>query len=178
MIQFFKKFLNLNNKIFIYALMCNNLNVKTASKMRKLLIFLKNYENCFDLKIAETFFEHENEDHVIDFLSNAKSSYKSLYILFKTKFKILKNYLLKNLILNRIRKFMNRANASMFFVFKKNNNFRLCVNYKKLNIFIIKNKCLFSLIDETLNRLINVIYFIKLNLKNAYHRIKIYKNDE
>ena len=82
--------------------MCNNLNVKIASKMRKLFTFLKNYKNCFDLKNAKTFFEHENEDHVINLLSSAKSSYKSFYIFFKIKFEILRNYLLKNLILNYI----------------------------------------------------------------------------
>ena len=73
---------------------------------------------------------------------------------------------------------MSRASASMFFVFKKNNNFRLCVDYKKLNVLIIKNKCSLSLIDETLNCFVNAAYFIKLDLKNAYHRIKIRKNDE
>ena len=82
--------------------MCSNLNVKIASKMRKLFTFLKSYENCFDFKNAEIFLEHENEDYIIDFLSSAKSSYKSFYIFFKTKFEILKNYLLKNLILNCI----------------------------------------------------------------------------
>ena len=102
MIQFFKNFFNFNNKIFVYALMCNSLNVEIASKMRKLFTFLKNYKNCFDFKNAKTFFEHENENHIIDFLSSAKSSYESFYIFFETKFKILKNCLLKNLILNCI----------------------------------------------------------------------------
>ena len=154
------------------------MNVETTSKMRKLFTLLKNYKNCFDFKNAETFFKHENENHVIDLLSSAKLSYESFYIFFETKFKILKNYLLENLILNCIREFTNRANTSMFFVFKKNNNFRLCVNYKRLNVLIIKNKCSLFLIDETLNHLMNVVYFIKLDLKNAYHRIKIRKNDE
>ena len=63
--------------------MCNNLNVEFALKMRKLFTFLKNYKNCFDFKNAETFFKHEDEEHVIDFLSNAKSLYKSLYIFLK-----------------------------------------------------------------------------------------------
>ena len=158
--------------------MCNSLNVKAALKMRKLLTFLKNYENCFDFKNAETLLEHENKYYIINLLSNTKLLYESLYIFFKIKFEILRNYLLKNLILNCIREFTNRANASIFFVFKKNNNFCLCINYKELNVFIIKNKCSFSLIDKTLNRLINVVYFIKLDFKNAYHQIKIHKNDE
>ena len=178
MIQFFKDFFTFNDKIFVYALMYNSLNVKFALKMRKLFTFLKSYKNCLDFKNAKTFFKNENENYVIDFLSSAKSSYESFYIFFKIKFKVLKNYLLKNLILNYIQKFINRASASMFFILKKNNNFYFCVNYKELNAFIIKNKCLFFLIDETLNRLISAIYFIKLNFKNAYYRIKIRKNNE
>ena len=169
MIQFFEKFFNFNDKIFIYALICNNLNVEAASKMRKLFTFLKNYKNCFNFKIAETLFEHENKNHVINFLSNAKSLYESLYIFFETKLEILKNYLLKNLILSCIRKFINRANTLMFFIFKKNNNLRFYINYERLNAFIIKNKCLLFSIDETLNCLINVVYLIKLNFKNAYY---------
>ena len=109
---------------------------------------------------------------------DAKSLYESFYIFSETEFDVLKDYLLKNLILNCIREFTSRANASMFFVFKKNNNFRLCVDYKELNALIIKNKCLFLLIDETLNRFMNAAYFIKLDFKNVYHRIKIHKSDE
>ena len=52
--------------------MYNILNIEIALKMRKLFTFSKNYKNYFDFKNVETFFEHENENHVIDFLSSAK----------------------------------------------------------------------------------------------------------
>ena len=99
--------------------MYNSLNIEIAPKMRKLFTFLKNYENCFDFKNAKTFSEHKNENYIINFLSSAESLYESLYIFFETKFEILRNYLLENLILNYIRKFTSCANTSMFFVFKK-----------------------------------------------------------
>ena len=137
--------------------------------MRKLFKFLKNYKNCFDSKNAKTFFKHEDKDHVMNLIFDAKPLYKSVYTFSEIEFNVLKNYLLKNLILNRIRKFTNRANASRFFVLKKNDNLRLCVDYKELNALIIENKYLFSLIDETLNRFVNAAYFIKLDFKNAYH---------
>ena len=57
----------------------------------------------------------------------------------------------------------------MLFVFKKNDSFRFCVDYKELNALIIKNKCSLSLINETLNRFVSAAYFIKLDFKNAYH---------
>ena len=164
--------------MFVYILICITFDVEITLEMRKLFEFLKIYENCFDFKNAKIFFKHENENHVIDLMLDAKPSYKSLYILFKIEFNVLKNYLLKNLILNRIRKFTSRANALMFFIFKKNDSFRFCVDSKELNALIIKNKCSLSLIDETLNRFMNAAYFIKLDFKNAYHRIRIRKNDE
>ena len=154
-IQFFQNFFDFDDKIFIYVLICIMFDVEITFKMRRLFKFLKSYENCFDFKNTKTFFEYENENHVIDLISNAKLSYESLYIFFKIELNVLKDYLLKNLILNCIRKFISRANASMLFVFKKNNNFWLYVDYKKLNALIIKNKCLLLLIDKTLNRLVN-----------------------
>ena len=94
-------------------------NVESTQKMRKLFESLKSYKNCFDFKNAKILFEHEDENHVIDLISHTKPLYEPLYIFFETRFNILNSYLLKNLILNRIREFMSRANASMLFVFKK-----------------------------------------------------------
>ena len=164
--------------MLIYVLICITLDVEITLEMCRLLEFLKSYENCFDFKNAKTFFEHENEDHAIDLMLGAKSSYESLYILFEIELDVLRNYLLKNLILSRIREFTSRASASMLFVFKKNNNFRFCVDYKELNDLIIKNRCSLLLIDETLNCFMSAAYFIKLDFKNAYHRIKIRKDDK
>ena len=61
----------------------------------------------------------------------------------------------------------------MFFVFKKNDELRLCVNYRKFNAIIIKNRYSLFLITEILNRLYEFKCFIKLNFKNVYYRIRI-----
>ena len=42
-----------------------------------------------------------------------------------------------------------------------------------LNKVIIKNRYLLPFINEIFNRLLGVIYFIKFNLKDNYHYIKI-----
>ena len=177
-IQSFTNFFSLDDKVLVYALMYITFNVKITLEMRKLFEFLKSYENCFDFENAKTLLEHENKNHAIDLISGAKPLYELFYTLFEIELDVLKNYLLKNLILNRIQEFTSSANASMLFIFKKNNNFRFCVDYKELNALIIKNKCLFSLINKTLNRLMSAVYFIKLDFKNAYYRIKIRKSDE
>ena len=61
---------------------------------------------------------------------------------------------------------------------KKNNKLHFCVNYRDLNTIIIKNRYLFSLIFETLNRLCESKIFIKLNFKNVYYRFRIKVDDE
>ena len=67
---------------------------------------------------------------------------------------------------------------SILFIFKKNNELRLYIKYKKLNAIIIKNRHLLFLIIKTLNRLYDVKIFIKLNLKNVYHKIRIKENNK
>ena len=93
----------------------------------------------------------------------------------QTKLKILQNYIRDNFASDRIRHFVANINVSILFIFKKNNEFRLCVDYKDLNAITQKNKVFLFFIDETLNRLINTRYFIKLDFKNVYYKIKIKK---
>jgi len=134
---------------------------------------IKNYNNVFDLKNAFILLNYKKKNYNINLLLNKKSLYELLYSFFEKKLNILQEYLLKNLTLNKIRKFINFVNALIFFVLKSNNNLRLYVDYRNLNVIIIKNKCSLFLIKETLDRLIDVIYFIKLDLKNTYYRICI-----
>ena len=108
-----------------------------------LLFKFKSYKNCFDLKNAEMLFIYENKNHVIDLKLDKKLLYSFFYALLKKELQILQNYLLKNLILNCIREFFSFAETSILFVYKENDNLRLCINYQNLNIIIIKNKCFF-----------------------------------
>jgi hypothetical protein len=52
------------------------------------------------------------------------------------------------------------------------------MDYRGLNKITIKDRCPLPLINETLNRLIGAAYYTKLDLKNAYYRIRIKKGDE
>ncbi len=134
---------------------------------------IKNYNNVFNLKNTFILFDYKKKNYNIDLLLSKEFLYELLYFLFEEKLSILQEYLLKNLTLNRICKFINLIYTSMLFVLKSNNNLRLCIDYRNFNIIIIKNKFSLSLIKKTLNCLIDVVYFTKLNLKNAYYRICI-----
>ena len=66
----------------------------------------------------------------------------------------------------------------MLFLFKKNKKLRFCINYKELNKIIIKNHYFLSLINKILNQLVKVKIYLKINFRDAYHRIKIWENNK
>ena len=77
-----------------------------------------------------------------------------IYILFHTQLEILKNYLDKNLKKNFIQKTKITAEFSILFVPKKDKKLRFYMNYRKLNVFMIKNKYLLLNIGEFQDHLI------------------------
>jgi len=55
---------------------------------------------------------------------------------------------------------------------------RLCVDYRGLNRITVKNRYPLPLISEMLDRLSNCKLFTKLDLRDAYHRLRIKEGDE
>ena len=76
------------------------------------------------------------------------------------------------------RPFYSHAASSVMFVKKLEEELRFCVDYRELNIVIIKNRYSLSLIIEILNRLSRIKLFIKLNIIVAFNRLRIKENDE
>lgn len=64
------------------------------------------------------------------------------------------------------------------FVPKKGGGLRLCVDYQDLNSVTVKNRTPLQLISKTLDRLHRAQRFTKLDLKDAYHRLRICRGDE
>jgi hypothetical protein len=79
---------------------------------------------------------------------------------------------------NFIIKFMLFAKVFIFFVKKTNDKLRLCLIYKDLNKIIIKNRYSWFFINENLNKFFETRIFIKLNVKDVFHRICIRKENE
>ena len=70
-----------------------------------------------------------------------------------------------------------RASPIMF-VKKKDGKLRLCVDYRALNEITKKDRHPLPLINEALDRLSGAKYFTKLDIKDAYHNIRIKEGDE
>ena len=61
---------------------------------------------------------------------------------------------------------------------KKDGSLRLYVDYRGLNAVTIKNRHPLPLISKTLDRLVGVKVFSKLDIRNTYHRVRIKKGDK
>ena len=66
----------------------------------------------------------------------------------------------------------------VLFVTKFNDSFRFCVNYKKFNVITKRNKYSISLIEETLTKIIDFKYFIKLNIIVVFNKLRMNLNSE
>ena len=66
----------------------------------------------------------------------------------------------------------------MLFIKKVDNFLQLYVDYRNLNEITIKNNYSLSLFSKTLKRFAYAKHFIKINIRNAYYKIRIRKRDE
>ena len=63
----------------------------------------------------------------------------------------------------------------MLFVKKANNFLRLYIDYRDFNEITIKINYLLSLFSKILKRFVYAKRFIKINIRNAYHQIRVRK---
>ena len=68
--------------------------------------------------------------------------------------------------------------SSVLFVVKLNESLRFCVNYRKLNVVIKRNQYSISLIEETLARVTDCKYFIKLNIIVVFNKLRMHFNNK
>jgi hypothetical protein len=92
--------------------------------------------------------------------------------------KILKDSLNKNFEKEYIQYSINLTGAPILFVFKKDGEFRLYVDYRGFNKITVKNRYLFFLMKEILDRFNETAVYTKFDLKNIYYRIRIRKGNE
>ena len=66
----------------------------------------------------------------------------------------------------------------MLFVAKSNEDLRVCIDYRRLNVITRRNRYLISLIEKTLARVIKCKYLTKLNVIAAFNKLRMYSNNK
>ena len=90
----------------------------------------------------------------------------------------MKDYIIDALRLGLIRPSTSPAAAPFFFVGKKDGGLRPCIDYRGLNNITRKNKYPLPLMSTAFERLQGATVFTKLDLRNAYHLVRIRDGDE
>jgi hypothetical protein len=68
--------------------------------------------------------------------------------------------------------------SHVLLVQKKDDSWRFCVNYRRLNSITVKNKFPMPLIDEILDELASAQCFTKLDFKSEFHQVRMSHVDE
>lgn len=115
---------------------------------------------------------HRPYDCSIDLRPGTTPPRRRLYSLSAPEFKALEKYLSESLIAGTIVK------AGFFFVKKKDGSLRPCIDYRGLNDITIKNRYPLPLMSSAFEILQGARFFMKLDLRNAYHLVRIKEGDE
>jgi len=94
------------------------------------------------------------------------------------KLQKIKKYLKNNLRKNFISFSTTFYVLSILFVVKLNNSLRFCVDYRKLNAIIRRNRYSISLINEILIRVTKCKYLIKLNIIATFNKLRMHFDSE
>ena len=121
---------------------------------------------------------HSSNDLPINLVDGAMPPYQPLYGLSEAELVILRKYLADFMARGWIRRSKSPAGAPILFAKKKDGSLRLCVDFRDLNKITVKNRHPLPLISESLERLSQAKIYTKLDIRDAYHRIRIREGDE
>lgn len=139
---------------------------------------LQEFADVFDSDKAGTLPPCRDTDHAIDLHPDQSPPYGPIYPLAQNELQVLREYIERERELGRIRESKSPAGAPILFVPKKDGSLRLCVDYRGLNKVTVKNRYALPLMAEILDRVQGAKYFSKIDVKDAYYRIRIKEGDE
>ncbi|KAI2649346.1 Transposon Tf2-9 polyprotein [Labeo rohita] len=121
---------------------------------------------------------HRPYDCSIDLIPGSTPPRGKLYSLSNPEREALKKYLSDSLAAGTIVPSSSPAGAGFFFVAKKDGSLRPCIDYRGLNDITIKNRYPLPLMSSAFEILQGAKIFTKLDLRNAYHLVRIKEGDE
>ena len=147
---------------------------------RKIFDFLKRFKNVLNSKKTKNLFFHRFYDHKIELIDDLiQLSRNKVYFLFSKKFETLQKYFHENLQKDFINSSKTLYVSSILFAIKSNDQLKMCVNYRKLNVMIKRNNYSIFLIKKTLIRIIDCKFISKLNIISTFNKFRMnFQNEE
>ena len=134
--------------------------------------------DVFSKSAADALPPHRSYDHKITLEDSSALTYSPLYKHSTKELESLKAYLVDNLAKGFIETSQAPFGAPILFVKKPNGSLRLCVDYRKLNALTRKDRYPLPLIDETLARMASAKIYTKLDIRQAFNRIRMHPESE
>ena len=133
---------------------------------------------AFSKRQTRTIRPNSEYDHAIEIEEGKKIPNLPIYNLSGRELEILREYLAAAQEKGWIRPSKSPVGAPILFVPKSDGTMRLCVDYRGLNKVTIKDRYPIPLVSEMLDRLSKAAIYTKLDLRDAYHRLRIREGDE
>uniref|UniRef100_A0A4W5LKA1 ribonuclease H n=1 Tax=Hucho hucho TaxID=62062 RepID=A0A4W5LKA1_9TELE len=121
---------------------------------------------------------HRPYDCAIELRPGTSPPKGKLYSLSAPEREAMEKYISDSLATGFIRPSSSPAGAGFFFVGKKDGSLRPCIDYRGLNNITVKNTYPLPLMSSAFERLQGASVFTKLDLRNAYHLVRIKEGDE
>ena len=136
------------------------------------------FREVFSKAKATSLPPHRPYDCSIDLMPGTSPPKGRLYSLSGPERGSMESYINDSLAAGIIRPSSSPAGAGFFFVGKKDKTLRPCIDYRGLNDVTIKNRYPLPLISSAFELLQGAMIFTKLDLRNAYHLVRIREGDE
>lgn len=127
---------------------------------------------------AQSLPPHRPYDCTIDLLPGTTLPTSCLYSLSLPEQEAMERYITESLAAGIIRASSSPVVAGFFFVEKKDKTLRPCIDHRGLNNITVKNKYPLPFLTSAFELLQGATIFSKLDLRNAYHSVRIRKGDE
>jgi predicted aspartyl protease len=136
------------------------------------------YEDVFSKAASNVLPPHRSYDHKIQLEAENTLGYSPLWHQSESELRAIKQYLLDNLDKGFIEDSQAPHASPTLFVKKPDESLRFCVDFRKLNALSRKDRYPLPLIDETLARISQAKIFTKLDIRQAFHRIRMHPDSE
>ncbi len=170
-----------NHDLFVIFMRNINKALKITSFVDSVTLLPLEYDDFLDVfssELTNILSERRLYDHKIQLQKSKTSIFESLYDMSQDELQILKKYLKNNLIKDFIQVSSFLAISSILFVKKSSEELRFCVNYWNLNVMTVKNRYSLLLIQEILDQLTKIKYYIKLNIIAVFNKLRMTYEDE
>ena len=127
---------------------------------------------------ANTLPPHRKYDLDIPLQPGTSPPWGPIYSMSAPELTAMKTYVKEYLANGFIRPSKSPAAAPVMFVKRPDGKLRLVVDYRGLNKVTVKNRYPLPLIPEMLDRLHRAKVFTKIDLRNAYHQVRVQAGDE